>query len=110
MWMLPLIVNASAGVVLVRAPTTNGRCRLNDEGRHTPRRWNLKRPGALQHPEQENRMHTCAFCKQPVNWKSAWRGHEQRLYCNEFCAEDEDFTFPVPEASTSGRESRALGR
>jgi hypothetical protein len=35
-------------------------------------------------------MYTCAFCKRPVNWNAAWRGREQRLYCNEFCAETED--------------------
>ena len=39
-------------------------------------------------------MFNCTFCNQPLDWKSAWRGREQRMYCNEFCAETEDMDFP----------------
>ena len=35
-------------------------------------------------------MYKCAFCRQPLAWKSAWRGRQHLLYCNEFCAETED--------------------
>jgi hypothetical protein len=55
-------------------------------------------------------MHTCAFCKREVDWKSAWRGREQRLYCNEFCAEDEDFTFPLMQTGQNAGGGQPHGR
>jgi hypothetical protein len=50
---------------------------------------------ALQHVEEwRGYMFTCTFCSRPLDWKSAWRGRQERMYCNEFCAETEDMDFP----------------
>jgi hypothetical protein len=32
-------------------------------------------------------MHNCAFCKNPLQPWTQWKGDDGRLYCNEFCAD-----------------------
>ena len=32
-------------------------------------------------------MHHCAFCKNPLDRWSEWKGTDGRFYCSEFCAE-----------------------
>jgi hypothetical protein len=32
----------------------------------------------------------CAFCGQPLKSHDAWRSTSGKLYCSEFCADDEE--------------------
>jgi hypothetical protein len=32
----------------------------------------------------------CAACGRPLQPTAAWKGHGERFYCNEFCAEADD--------------------
>jgi len=45
---------------------------------------------AVSGNDGESLMHACAFCKRPLNRNFGWKGRDERLYCSEFCAEDED--------------------
>jgi hypothetical protein len=66
------------------------------------RSWNTK-PNS---PLSGMGTHRCAFCQKPLQWWAAWRGREEHMYCNEFCAEIEDDTTPVLVPRSS--ESRPL--
>jgi hypothetical protein len=33
----------------------------------------------------------CAFCGNPLEAMSAWKGGHEQFYCSEFCAESETF-------------------
>jgi hypothetical protein len=36
----------------------------------------------------EGEMLKCAFCGRRLEATAAWKGHGERYYCNEFCAEE----------------------
>jgi hypothetical protein len=55
-------------------------------------------------------MYKCTFCSQPLAWKSAWRGRQHLLYCNEFCAETEDIDFPRTQPNQPAGSERHDGR
>jgi hypothetical protein len=45
--------------------------------------------GFIRPEDDHMRLHSCAFCQQPLD-VLAWKGSDQRFYCNEFCASDAD--------------------
>jgi hypothetical protein len=41
-------------------------------------------------------MHNCAFCKNPLEPLTEWKGNDGRSYCSEFCADaGETVNIPV---------------
>jgi hypothetical protein len=46
-------------------------------------------------------MSNCACCGNRLDRTRAWKGRDQRFYCNEFCADHDDAPRGyVPEIST----------
>jgi len=44
----------------------------------------------------------CTACGRPLRPTAAWKGHGERFYCNEFCAESDDIASPLAPEGNSG--------
>ncbi len=56
-------------------------------------------------------MHNCAFCKNPISPLAEWKGNDDLLYCNEFCAEAGESIEPLsaPESAHTSSWHEPLG-
>jgi hypothetical protein len=52
----------------------------------------------------------CAFCGNPLEARSAWKGAHSQFYCSEFCAESQTVeTVRVAEIAPTAAEGTLLG-
>jgi hypothetical protein len=52
----------------------------------------------------------CAFCGNPLEARSAWKGARSQFYCSEFCAESQTVeTVQAAETAPAAAEGTLLG-
>ena len=52
----------------------------------------------------------CAFCGNPLEARSAWKGAHSQFYCSEFCAESQTVeTVRAAETAPAAAEGTLLG-